>query len=87
MKLFQVEILELIGSVNYRVIAHLETCCGEAQKGDNHFLGVCIVKTLGYKADILFQFFLINILNCFLSDMLKFTYLDFIEFKEINEKQ
>lgn len=39
--IFQVEILELIGTVNFRVVTHLEACCSEVERGDNHYLGVC----------------------------------------------
>ncbi|XP_052100645.1 huntingtin-like [Mytilus californianus] len=37
--LVKVEILDLIGSINFRVVTHLESCCDDVQKGDNHYLG------------------------------------------------
>jgi hypothetical protein len=33
--IFQVEILELIGTVNFRVVTHLEACCSEVNEISN----------------------------------------------------
>ncbi|KAK3095770.1 hypothetical protein FSP39_018831 [Pinctada imbricata] len=37
--LVKVELLEIFGSINYKLVQHLEHCCIETQRGDHHFLG------------------------------------------------
>ena len=40
MLILQVELLEIFGKINFKLVQHLESCCIEAQRGEHHFLGV-----------------------------------------------
>ena len=47
----QVELVELLSSLDYRVISYLESLCLDVRRGNNHYIGVSEIVSTCFQLD------------------------------------